>query len=630
MFWIVAALAAEVAPAPTPSSEDIIFQVEVRRLDPSLLSPYLLDPEADVRARAVAAVGRLKGPTHMISKAAVDPDVGVRKAAAFALGFTSDAMTLLRARWLDEKDPAVRAELAESIGRQGSADDVDRMARAMGGPDSAAAALAIGRLGMRKIEGATSDRVVAALLSGFRFPIGDTRRNAAWALARVGLTSVSNDNLARMKDAAANDPDPRVRAFLVRAAAAAGATSAWLGERAGDEDPAVRIAAARGMPRAGCDAPSLAKLAADRDDSVRIEAITTLSTCKKPDVAILKAHLASGLPAERAAALKGLVAQNALPDALSSYLDPALPLPLRTAAIEATADHKKLLQWALKDADPRIRSAAAGAIVGGDAPKAAELVALLGSPDPIILQAAAETLRERPDSSAERPLLDALARSDMDKLVAASVIRALDAVYANNLTMAEPADATPILQKWLTLPSVVPEAQRVAAHFALPAPVPARDDRPLPTLKEARALRSARIFTSVGELRVELYPDEAPLTVYNFAKLAESGFYNGLVFHRVVADFVVQAGDPRGDGWGGPGYEIPDELSDRPYDAGTLGMALSGPDTGGSQWFITTSPQPHLDGAYTVFGKLTKGLHEAQSIQLGATIEKIVIERVPS
>ena len=99
MFWIAAALAAEVAPAPTPSSEDIIFQVEVRRLDPSLLSPYLLDPEADVRAHAVAAVGRLKGPTHMKSNAAVDPEVRVRVAAAFAHGFTSDAVTLLRPRW---------------------------------------------------------------------------------------------------------------------------------------------------------------------------------------------------------------------------------------------------------------------------------------------------------------------------------------------------------------------------------------------------------------------------------------------------------------------------------------------------------------------------------------------------
>ena len=110
--------------------------------------------------------------------------------------------------------------------------------------------------------------------------------------------------------------------------------------------------------------------------------------------------------------------------------------------------------------------------------------------------------------------------------------------------------------------------------------------------------------------------------------MAEQGYYDGVRFHRVVPDFVIQAGDPRGDGWGGPGWEIPDEINTLPYDEGAVGMALSGPDTGGGQWFITLSPQPHLEGTYTVFGHVTYGQRSANAINQGARIEHIAIERI--
>jgi cyclophilin family peptidyl-prolyl cis-trans isomerase len=141
-------------------------------------------------------------------------------------------------------------------------------------------------------------------------------------------------------------------------------------------------------------------------------------------------------------------------------------------------------------------------------------------------------------------------------------------------------------------------------------------------------VRSARVFTTEGELRIELLPEVAPLTVWNFASLAEKGYFDGLVFHRVVPDFVIQTGDPRGDGWGGPGYEIPDELSAEPYATGAVGMALSGPDTGGSQWFVTLSPHPHLDYGYTVFGNLSLGQRAASAISIESRVERVVIERV--
>ena len=118
----------------------------------------------------------------------------------------------------------------------------------------------------------------------------------------------------------------------------------------------------------------------------------------------------------------------------------------------------------------------------------------------------------------------------------------------------------------------------------------------------------AFIDTEKGTIEIEMAITDAPLTVDNFVTLARKGFFDGTAIHRVVADFVVQDGDPRGDGEGGPGYAIRDELNQRPYLRGTVGMALDWEDTGGSQFFITHSPQPHLDARYTVFGHVVNGM----------------------
>ena len=120
-----------------------------------------------------------------------------------------------------------------------------------------------------------------------------------------------------------------------------------------------------------------------------------------------------------------------------------------------------------------------------------------------------------------------------------------------------------------------------------------------------------------GEFKIELFDDDAPLTVENFVKLARSGYYDGTMFHRVLQGFMAQGGDPTGTGTGGPGYRFNDEFSDRKHDSpGVLSMANSGPGTNGSQFFITFVPTPHLDGAHTVFGKVVEGLDVALNIKL--------------
>ncbi|HEY6806407.1 MAG TPA: peptidylprolyl isomerase [Pyrinomonadaceae bacterium] len=136
----------------------------------------------------------------------------------------------------------------------------------------------------------------------------------------------------------------------------------------------------------------------------------------------------------------------------------------------------------------------------------------------------------------------------------------------------------------------------------------------------------AVVTTTKGSFTIELLPKDAPLTVDNFVQLARRGYYRGIVFHRVVPNFVIQDGDPRGDGNGGPGYTIRCEVNEVPYDRGAVGMALSGKDTGGSQWFVTHAPQPHLDGGYTVFGRVISGMNVVDNIVRGDVIRSITIK----
>jgi len=136
---------------------------------------------------------------------------------------------------------------------------------------------------------------------------------------------------------------------------------------------------------------------------------------------------------------------------------------------------------------------------------------------------------------------------------------------------------------------------------------------------------AATVVTSRGSFVIEFLPEEAPLTVDNFIQLAKKGFFNGQTIPRVVPNFVIQAGDPRGDTNGGPGYQIRCEINEVPYERGAVGMALSGKDTGGSQWFVTHSPQPHLDGGYTVFGHVIRGMEVVDNIARGDVISRVVI-----
>ena len=148
-------------------------------------------------------------------------------------------------------------------------------------------------------------------------------------------------------------------------------------------------------------------------------------------------------------------------------------------------------------------------------------------------------------------------------------------------------------------------------------------------------MSAATLHTNHGAIEVELYDDDAPKTVENFRKLAGDGFYDGVVFHRVIPDFMIQGGDPTGTGMGGPGYTFEDEFNDHKVERGALAMANAGPNTNGSQFFIVTVPAAEwLDGKHTVFGEVTDGMDAVDSIEKSDTDandkprEPALIERV--
>ena len=179
-------------------------------------------------------------------------------------------------------------------------------------------------------------------------------------------------------------------------------------------------------------------------------------------------------------------------------------------------------------------------------------------------------------------------------------------------------------------PKTERKAEPTPAKKAEPTPVvktePKAEEKPMPPAAEP--LPQVTFQTNKGNIVVELAEDDAPNTVANFISLVEKGFYDGLAFHRVIPNFMIQGGCPLGTGTGGPGYQIADEFSPRlKHDRGVLSMANAGPNTGGSQFFITHVPTPWLDGKHAIFGRVTAGLDVVDQIQRGDKIIKITIDR---
>ncbi|HEV2911728.1 MAG TPA: peptidylprolyl isomerase [Pyrinomonadaceae bacterium] len=258
----------------------------------------------------------------------------------------------------------------------------------------------------------------------------------------------------------------------------------------------------------------------------------------------------------------------------------------------------------------------------------------LGAKDAIVRATAAELLGELgPDEANARALIAALRATTGDELndAALSILDALgkQKSAAANEAIKTALDSTDhLLRRRAVALLKANDAGDFSSRIGLVA-----TRNTLPDYRRALARREGRwratVATDKGSFVIELLPEDAPLTVDNFVQLARRGYFNNLSFHRVVPNFVIQGGDPRGDGNGGPGYQIRCEINEVEYERGAVGMALSGKDTGGSQWFVTHSPQPHLDGGYTVFGRVVAGLDVVDAIERGDLIRSITVTEGP-
>jgi cyclophilin family peptidyl-prolyl cis-trans isomerase len=288
------------------------------------------------------------------------------------------------------------------------------------------------------------------------------------------------------------------------------------------------------------------------------------------------------------------------------------------------------LQTMLTDRDPRVVASVLRALVAAKAPGMDRiLLDRVRAFDVVSRLAAIELLADLKATAAVATLTEAYrsATGGDGYVMRTALLNALNAI--------DPASARPLAQEALHDPewalrlkaSALLRAQGVSDSSAeiRPAPVLPIGDAQWGALITPQFSPHAYIDTDKGTIEIEMAILDAPLTVSNFVRLARIGFFDGLPMHRVVPDFVIQGGDPHGDGEGGPGYSIRDELNELPYLRGMVGMALDGKDTGGSQFFITHSPQPHLDARYTAFGRVVSGMDVVDRIQPWDVIRRVRI-----
>ena len=626
---------------------------------PSDLIPMLSDREGRIRRRAALAVGRVglaEGVEPLLPLLA-DADVEVRQMAAFALGLIANPSArpaLIKS--LDDPEPIVQGRAAEALGSIGNRADADAVsgvvrrhvaAGALNGlePDdltyplpapAEAARLAIYAL----VRLGSYEALSAAVLDGSGQPV------SRWWPVAYALGRINDPRAAPILITLLNTPGRYTAAFAARGLAGLKASQAAGALRQIAEGrkahPAVVIQAVRGLGALADPAAIqvLVKIVADRsaDQGLRLEAASSIGALATAEHAELLIELLENpQPAVRAAALRALARVD--PDvfiATLAGLEPDRDWSVRVAeaaALGTLPGERSLprLTMLLADRDQRVVPPAIEALAASKPPGFEKvLLEKLQADDFAVRAAAATALGELKSPSAIPALLEAykIALGDVTYAARDALLTAINAI--------EPATGRQMLQQALmdqdwalrlraaTLLRPTGASDLDAAMRPAPSDI-VGDDRRVAALVNPKYSPHAFIETDHGTIEIELAVLDAPLTVDNFVTLARKGYFNGLVIHRVVPDFVVQDGDPRGDGEGGPGYTIRDEINQRPYLRGTVGMALAGKDTGGSQFFITHSPQPHLDARYTVFGHVVSGMEVVDRIAQGDIVRSVRI-----
>ena len=628
----------EVAP---PSQARVLLTLlgDQRRFDAAALGMFLSAPPA-VREELAVAVGRIGDARGrgILQGLLLDSEVAVRRAAAFALGELGDPaarQALLRATVDD--DPEVGALAVEALGKL--ATPLAEVRRPLGALDPASAARRLAPFLFRfKEEGTPA--VAAELLAGAEDR--DVRFGAAYALGRE-----PRPEGAEILRGLLADPDPRIRAWSARGLGEVGTAEdlVGLGQRLADGSASMRIQALRAgsrlvsrlgaLPPLGWVEPLSIQLA-DPAPGVRATAIEASAPwLRHPEVrGPVRARFESGSPREQELALLALArGRDPEANALVQRAAAAGERNLRARAAEAAGrlGAFELVESLANDPEAAVRVAAIEAWAGlAETTGATVPERFLDDPDPTVRATVLDALAATPELPVER-LARAFERAQEDTLDDARLAAVRAVAARGGSDAAERGAAVEWLEARLESAGYLVRREAAQALVELGgerlAVGPLENGRTAAyyelALRQAERPRFAEVETDRGTLRLRLECPQAPLTCLSFLQLAGQGFFDGLTFHRVVPDFVVQGGDPRGDGWGGPGYALRDEINRLRYDRGTVGMALSGPDTGGSQFFVTLAPQPHLDGVYTAFGRVVGDDSVLDRIEAGDRLRRV-------
>ena len=668
--WSGVLAAALLVPITTVAQEEAIVEQlapvlaaeDARQWPPELFQRALFAPDSLVRRAAALASGRIGDfrATPLLLQLLDQPDSTVRVAAAFALGLLRDSAAIepliQRLTGLPPLDTAAAAEAVTAVAKIGGRRSADFFAAVLQGKVALSQVDPAPALSQMLLESwrLGADARADALLAFADDTARIVRWRALFSLARLRAPGAANQLIAALR---ADDPDTRevaARALTreyAEAARIAPATLAGLLARAIDDpDPGVRVNAIRslGTYHDSTFISAVGSKVNDTDPNVRVQAALSLGEMPGAAAAatLRRVFSAKGTFALRREALLGLARADPsrFAGAAGAWRTSA-DWRERAAAAEGWArSGRPGTPWFVSDTDGRVVAAGlqawADTVSGPDRALAAAARRLITHPDAVVRSVAADALTRTSDPADLAPLTVMYNRSLRDSFPDAA-LSALGAVVAirraggaartrvdREFLEATPRPANYLLRRWAE--ANWPEAaQRWGPAYPIATGRTPQDYRELARqyLVAPDSIAHPHIFIETeqrGVLEVELFGADAPLTVANFLRLVDRRFFDGNRWHRVVPNFVIQDGDPRGDGFGGPGGAIRDEINSIRYGSKPmLGMALSGPDTGSSQWFINLSPQPHLDGTYTVFGRVVGNVGALARISQGDVIRTI-------
>jgi len=639
-----------------------ILRLEDRRAPAVELAKFVASANGAVQRRAVVALGRLQDTSavSLLTPLLQISDAGIRAEAAFALGQLAQPQTtrILLRRYVDENDLEVRLALIEAASKTAgdsiSAPFNESLLSWLADPIPivrAEATLAAARLAHRGFRKSEWGAPLAGLLKD---KDEEVRWRSAYALMRlyaggqIAPDSTATKNLlAALKERSARGRMQAARALGAMKQHAAGEALAEAGRH--DADWRVRVNAAAALGNIDFSDLLVRLALSDTSEHVRLTAIRSLGTAMSRknflyDTPPVKEFLRERLQnshstwreqAAAALALAQIFKTAAIAELASQAAHSNATFRSRLAeafGVTAASAAFPYLEKMARDSATSIKIAALEALPKLPASVKAAPIYLeaLQSGDAVITAIAAQNLAA---DSLQRKNHVAAIMAAYQKLQPPVDAEAAQIVFAA-LAQCGDLNAKPLLEKALQIPDK--PAARAAAEALkkltgedysnrIPKAIKPTQDF---TYKDIQNLVNARamIQTNKGIIEIIFYPHEAPLTTLNFVRLAQKGYFNGLIFHRVVPNFVIQTGDPRGDGWGGPGYAMRSEFSRLRYTRGMVGMASSGTDTEGSQFFITHSEQPHLDGKYTIFARVKSGMEVVDLLQAGDRMESVMIQ----